>query len=114
MRDETNLEEVILTACKSEEIIMKNRFVQAKRFTVFLLVSYLFSACAAQSPALYEADLQKAYHSAIVDAERAEPSEISNNLVAIVPSNDKLVWKNRGDVQNAMLLVVTWTNYNVL
>jgi hypothetical protein len=90
----------------------RNRFFQAKRFTLFLLVSLLFSACAAQSPALYEADLQKAYHSAIVDAERADPSEISKNLVAIVPSNDKLVWKNRGDAHNAMLLVVTWTNYN--
>ena len=71
--------------------MMKNRFFQAKRFTLFLLVSYLFSACAAQSPALYQADLQKAYHSAIVDAEKAEPSEISHNLVAIVPSNEKLV-----------------------
>ena len=90
----------------------RNRFFQAKRCTLFLLVSYLFSACAAQSPALYEADLQKAYHTAIVDAERAEPSEISHNLVAIVPSNEKLVWKNRGDVQNAMILVVTWTGYN--
>jgi hypothetical protein len=89
--------------------MMKNRFFQAKRVTLFLLVSYLFSACAAQSPALYQADLQKAYHSAIVDAERAEPSEISHNLVAIIPSNQQLIWKNRGDVQNAMILVVTWT-----
>ena len=90
----------------------KNHFFQAKRFTLFLLLSCLFSACAAQSPALYQADLQKAYHSAIVDAQIAEPSEISNTLVAILPSNDKLVWKNRDDAQNAMLLVVTWTNYN--
>ncbi len=90
----------------------KTRFSHAKRFTLFLLVSCLFSACALQSPALDQADLQKAYHSAIVDAETAEPAEISNNLVAILPSNDKLVWKNRNDAQNAMLLVVTWTNYD--
>ena len=90
----------------------KTRFSHAKRFTLFLLVSCLFSACALQSPALDQADLQKAYHSAIVDAETAEPAEISNNLVAILPSNDKLVWKNRNDAQNAMLLVVTWTDYN--
>jgi len=90
----------------------KTRFFQAKRSTLFLLVSCLFSACALQSPALDQADLQKAYHGAIVDAEIAEPAEISNNLVAIVPSNDKLVWKNRNDAQNAMLLVVTWTNYD--
>ena len=90
----------------------KNRLFQAKRFTLVLLVSYLFSACAAQSPALEQADLQKAYQSAIVDAERADPTEISNNLVAIVPSNERLVWKNRDDANNARLLVVTWTNYN--
>ncbi len=91
---------------------MKNRFSYAKRFTLFLLVSYLFSACAVQSPTLCQADLQKAYHCAIIDAETAEPSEISNNLVAIVPSNEKLIWKNKGDTQNARILVVTWTNYD--
>jgi len=92
--------------------MMKNRFFHAKRFTLFLLVSYLFSACATQTPTFYQADLEKAYHSAILDAERAEPSEISNNLVAIVPSNERLIWKNKGDARNARILVVTWTNYD--
>ncbi|MEI6639717.1 MAG: hypothetical protein FDX02_05350 [Chlorobium sp.] len=90
----------------------KTRFFQAKRLTLFLLLSCLFSACALQSPALYQADLQKAYHSAIFDAATADPAEISNTLVAIVPSNDNLVWKSRNDAKNAMLLVVTWTNYD--
>ena len=90
----------------------KIRFFRAQSFTLFLLLSLLFSSSSAQSPAITQADLEKAYHSAVVDAEQAEPSEISKNLVAIVPSNPQLVWKNKGDVQNAMILVVTWTNYN--
>ena len=90
----------------------KNRFFRAQSFTLFLLLSLLFSSSSAQSPAITQADLEKEYHSAVVDAEQAEPSEISKNLVAIVPSNPQLVWKNKGDVQNAMILVVTWTNYN--
>jgi hypothetical protein len=44
--------ERIVKIKKSDPIKIK-RFFQAKRFTHFLLVSYLFSACAAQSPALY-------------------------------------------------------------
>jgi hypothetical protein len=92
--------------------MMKKAFFDVKRYALFLLVSSLFTACASQSPALYEADLQKMYHSAVVDAAIAEPSEISKNLVAVVPSNPRLVWKNRDDVRNARLLVVTWTNYN--
>ncbi|MEI6757798.1 MAG: hypothetical protein FDX18_01755 [Chlorobium sp.] len=92
--------------------MMKNRFFHARSYTLFLLVSFLFSTSTAQSPALYQAELEKAYHSAVVDAEKAEPWEISKNLVAIVPSNQKLVWKNKDDVQNARILVVTWTNYN--
>ncbi|MFZ4525979.1 MAG: hypothetical protein ACOYOE_10625 [Chlorobium sp.] len=92
--------------------MMKNRFFHTKRFSLFLLVSYLFTACAAQNPTLYQADLEKAYHSAVVDAEQAEPSEISKNLVAIVSSNYSLIWKNKEDAQNARILVVTWTNYD--
>ena len=91
---------------------MKNHFFRAKSISLFLLLSYLLSSCATQSLALNPAELQKAYHSAVVDAEQADPSEISKNLVAIVPSNPKLVWKNKGDEQHAMILVVTWTNYN--
>jgi hypothetical protein len=92
--------------------MLKKGFFQTKRFSLFLLVSFLFSACATESPALYQADLQKMYQSAMVDAATAETSEISKNLVAIVPSNPKLIWKNKGDAENARILVVTWTNYN--
>ncbi len=92
--------------------MMKKGFFQVKRYALFLLVSYLFAGCAAESPALYQADLQKMYHSAVVDAEIAMPSEISKNLVAILPSNPQLVWKNKGDAENARILVVTWTDYN--
>jgi hypothetical protein len=92
--------------------MMKKGFFQVKRYALFLLVSHLFAGCAAESPALYQADLQKMYHSAVVDAEIAMPSEISKNLVAILPSNPQLVWKNKGDAENARILVVTWTDYN--
>ena len=91
--------------------MMKTGFFQVKRYALFLLVSYLFTGCAAESPVLYQGDLQKMYHSAVVDAEMAIPSKISKNLVAIVPSNPQLVWKNKGDAQNARILVVTWTDY---
>jgi hypothetical protein len=92
--------------------MMKKGFFQAKQYALFLLVSLLMSASAVARPALSQADLQKMYQSAVVDAATAEPSEISKNLVAIVPSNPHLIWKNKGDAENARILVVTWTNYN--
>lgn len=79
---------------KSGDSMKKTRLLRAKSFTLVLLVFCLFSACAAQSQALYQADLQKAYQSAIVDAATEDPTEISNNLVPILPSNDKLSTMN--------------------
>ncbi|NTU44688.1 MAG: hypothetical protein HGA99_04070 [Chlorobiaceae bacterium] len=93
-------------------IMMTKGFIRARRFSLFLLVSVLFSAGAVARPSLSQADLQKRYQSAVVDAATAEPSEISKNLVAIVPSNPQLIWKNKGDTENARILVVTWTSYN--
>lgn len=85
---------------------MKIRYSHIKAISILLVLWCLFSACAIQKQTLHQADLENAYHNAVKDAEKAEPSEISKNLVAIVPSNNNLVWNKKGE-----LLVVTWTNY---
>jgi len=97
---------------------MKIRCSHVKTISILLVLSHLFSACAIQKQTLHQTDLENAYHNAVKDdlenayhnavkdAEKAEPSEISKNLVAIVPSNNNLVWNNKGE-----LLVVTWTDY---
>jgi hypothetical protein len=91
---------------------MKFSISRARKMTLFLLVSYLFSACAVQRPVLVQGDLHKSYHEAVIDAEIAAPSEISKNLVAITTANRQLVWKNKDDAKNARVLVVTWADYN--
>lgn len=88
---------------------MQIKYFRIKIISVLLVLSYLFSACAIQKPTLNQADLYNAYNKAIKDAEIATPNKIYKNLVAIVPSNKNLVWK---DDQKTYLLVVTWTNYN--
>ncbi len=65
--------------------------------------------CACSSPSTPDAnDLQQMYRTAIKDAETAEPGEISTNLTAIVPYNDKLTWQ----AETGRVLVVTWTSWN--
>ena len=91
---------------------MNNRFFRFKRVVLLLLISQLFSGCAVQQTLPDQGALKQRYHEAVIDAEKAEPSEISKNLVAIVPSNTHLVWKNKTDSLNAKILVVTWTDYN--
>lgn len=90
---------------------MKIRCFHVKAISLLLVLSYLFSACAIQKQTLRQTDLENAYYTAVKDAEKAEPSEISKNLIAIVPSNNNLVLKKKEDGQNKLLLVVTWTNY---
>ncbi|NTU53983.1 MAG: hypothetical protein HGA97_09860 [Chlorobiaceae bacterium] len=91
---------------------MNNHLFRLKKLVFVLLLSQLFGACAAQQSVLDQETLKKQYHTAVIDAAVAEPSEISKNLVAIVPSNQHLIWKNKADSLNAEILVVTWTNYN--
>ena len=88
------------------------KYSHLKKMVVFIVLSCLVSACAAQRQTLHQPDLVTAYGMAVKDAEKAEPSEIYKNLVAIVPSNTHLVFKNKEDCQRASLLVVTWTNYD--
>lgn len=77
---------------------------------IFLVLSYLVSACAIQKPEIQSADLKHSYELAVKDAEQAEPQEISKDLVAVVPSNHHLVWKKQD--QKPLVLVVTWTDYD--
>lgn len=73
----------------------------------------IFNACATLPPAVGSADLNKlnsAYIAAVVDAEVAEPGEISKDLIPIVERNGTLVW--RGAPGEKELLVVTWTSWD--
>lgn len=54
--------------------------------------------------------LQVAYARAVKDAEVAESSEISRNLIAITQWEPTLIWQT--DSGHARVLMVTWTNYN--
>ena len=56
------------------------------------------------------ATLQQAYLDAVKDAAIAEPDEISKNLIAIVESNNELIWQ--GEAENKQVLVLTWTSWD--
>lgn len=90
---------------------MKTRCSHLKTVSILLVLFCLFSACALQKQVLNQTDLENLYNNSVKDAEKAEPHEISKNLVAIVPANKNLVWKKKEDAQNSLLLVVTWTDY---
>ncbi|GAB4217003.1 MAG: hypothetical protein OHK0022_58840 [Roseiflexaceae bacterium] len=64
----------------------------------------------AAPPAQDAAQLRQAYERSIRDAEVAEPSEISRDLIPIVESNDKLQWQ--GQAGSKQVLMVTWTSWN--
>ncbi|RXK84988.1 hypothetical protein EST62_07980 [Chlorobaculum sp. 24CR] len=91
---------------------MKHSFARLKSLMLLFLFSQLFAACASRQSIVDHDALKQQYRAAVADAAVAEPSEISRNLVAIVPSNERLIWKNRNDSLNTRVLVVTWTNYN--
>ena len=81
-----------------------------KNILLLLFILQSLSACSHLSPqsVMPRAILEQAYLNAIEDAKVAQQSEIYKNLVAILPSNDSLMWeKKTGDV-----LVVTWTSWN--
>lgn len=84
------------------------------RFTapgILLAFSLLLSACATLERNPDPAVLKQAYDQAVNDAAQAEPHEISTHLVAITPTNPRLVWKPENS-QDPRLLVATWTNYD--
>ncbi len=57
-----------------------------------------------------EDDVWERYQNAIVDAEKAEPTEIFRNLTAIVDYNDNLEWNRIHG--NRFVKVVTWTDWD--
>lgn len=81
-----------------------------RNFGSVLSLLLLFVGCAAQKPALDAESLQMRYHQAILDAQVAEPKEISTNLTAITPTNNKLIWQTFDST--SYLAVVTWTSWN--
>lgn len=90
---------------------MNTRARRLQGLAWLLLLSNLVTACATRPMALGPDALKGRYRAAVADAAVAEPSEIAKTLVAIVPSNNRLVWKNASDPLNARILVATWTSY---
>ncbi len=87
------------------------------RYHMFVLlltgVLLLVSACATPQKIVMTEEqqlLQQQYLNAVKDAEIAEPHEISKELIAIVESNNSLVW--HGDPGNRRVLVMTWTSWD--
>lgn len=85
--------------------------IKTESVILFFVLSFFLSACAAPQHLADKASIDNAYINAVKDAEIVEPREISRNLIAIVPSNSELVWKNVDDEQNRRILVATWTSY---
>jgi hypothetical protein len=80
-----------------------------------VLLSILLAGCGLFAPAATGSgdpspeELQQLFQAAVQDAERAEPEEISQDLVAITNYNDKLVWQGEG--ADRRVLVVAWTSW---
>lgn len=87
---------------------MKIKHAHLNKSSLFLVLPALLSACALQQTPIQQADLAHTYELAVKDAEKAEPREISKNLVAVVQSNQQLVWNK----PHSKILVITWTNYD--
>lgn len=88
-------------------------FKNAKAQQVFLMLMIIWviftsAACVHVMPQLSIEEINQLYADAVKDAEIAEPHEISKNLLAIIPSNDKLEW----NVEKTAVLVTTWTAWN--
>lgn len=64
----------------------------------------------AAPPAQDAAQLRQAYDQAVRDAEVAEPSEISRDLIPVVEGNDRLQWQ--GQPGSKQVLMVTWTSWD--
>lgn len=73
---------------------MKNTLSNLKTRIVIIL-TVVVSACVGPHQDPGQTDLKSLYNAAIEDAAIAEKHEISKNLVAIAPSNNDLIWKNK-------------------
>ena len=73
------------------------------------VVLALSSGCPLTGSFVTDERLQRAYQAAVIDAEVAEPDEISTHLTAITPYNDHLIWQ--GTPGTSHVLMVTWTSW---
>ncbi len=89
---------------------MNDNHLRAFAINVFLMLCLLLmaSACTHSPRSLTPAELDHAYSRAIQDAKVAESSEISRELVAVVPSNEALRW----NPETGQVLVTTWTAWD--
>jgi len=78
---------------------------RVRRGMVFGILCLLV-ACGGTRPTA-KSGAESLYQAAIEDARRAEPSETTTSLTPLVPYNDALVWRLRGD-STRQVLVVTW------
>ena len=84
-------------------------------FVLLGLVLVLSSGCPSTSPVVTDEQLQQAYQAALVDAETAEPDEISTHLTAITPYNEHLIWEGTAGTSRVLMLTWTsWTGYDSL
>jgi hypothetical protein len=86
-----------------------------KNYTQSLLIILFFgfltgcqSNTAVQQP---ELTFEQRYENSVKDAMYADANEISNNLVAITPSNTKLSWQSSPNSTEKRVLVVSWTKF---
>ena len=81
-------------------------FYAERRLTMkhyFVILPALFlSGCCEQPPSYTQ--ISQAYQNAVQDASVATNDEIANNLIAITPSNQKLIW----NADKSKIKVVTW------
>ena len=70
----------------------------------FTMLLYIFISSNLFAGSLENLGIATAYDNAVLDASVAELGEIVNNLIAITPQNDELVWNK----DKSKLLVVSW------
>lgn len=80
--------------------------IHAVKLACVVLSLTLLPACPVQPQPV---DLEAAYQAAIEDAKTVSADEISKDLWAIVPSDERLIWE--GEPGKSRVLVVTWTSY---
>lgn len=86
-------------------------FIISIVFLLSILALLPVSSCSTDPAShLTDVELQDLYNKAVIDAEVAEPDEISRSLGAIVYYNPDLKWE--GDPSESRVLLLTWTGWD--
>lgn len=93
-----------------EKVLRKLRLYSAAAFVAVMISGCGGGGITTPIPVPTMEQLQAEYRVAIVDAQTAEPNEISRNLVAINAYNNEIIWSGTAGTSN--VLVVTWTSWN--